>query len=100
MKNGFKIYWTDSAVYELENAFNYLETYFGEVELKKLASEVEKIQKLIISKPMLFPLSNTQGVRRVVVKKYNTLYYRIIGDTIEVISFYINRKNPQNRILK
>jgi hypothetical protein len=51
--------------------------------------------------PNLFQSSDIKkDVRRVVVAKYNTMYYRTKGNTIEIISFFSNRQNPKRRELK
>lgn len=43
-----------------------------------------------------FLLSDFIGIRKVVIKKFNTLYYRQKEDRIEIISFFSNRQNPGN----
>ena len=37
---------------------------------------------------------NALEVRKAVILKYNTLYYRIKKNTIEILSFFSNRQNP------
>jgi plasmid stabilization system protein ParE len=97
MENGFKIEWTDHALSELSETYEYLESNFTEGELNKLSIEIQKTIKLISINPSLFPYSKSKSVRRAVILKYNTLYYRLRGNTIEVISFFNNRKNPSSR---
>jgi hypothetical protein len=46
MKSGFKVYWTDFALTELENTVQYLESNFSEKELKTLAQEIEHTEIL------------------------------------------------------
>jgi hypothetical protein len=41
-----------------------------------------------------------KDVRRVIVAKLNTLYYRVNGESIEIISFFSNRQNPKRRKIK
>ncbi len=38
MKSGYKIYWTDNALAELKETFEYLEKNWTEKELKNLSS--------------------------------------------------------------
>jgi plasmid stabilization system protein ParE len=98
MKSGFKVYWTDFALTELENTVQYLESNFSEKELKTLAQEIEHTVSLISMNPMLFQESNTKkGVRKVVVSKYNNMYYHITKNRIEIISFFSNRQNSVKR---
>ncbi|MVN20665.1 type II toxin-antitoxin system RelE/ParE family toxin [Mucilaginibacter arboris] len=101
MKNGYKIFWTDYALNELEQTITYLEENWTEKELRNLASKIEETLELLSQNPNLFQRSEIKkDVRRAVVLTHNTLYYRINGDTVEVISFFSNRQNPKKRKLK
>lgn len=99
MKSGYKLLWTDHALAELESAFQYVEANFSEKELKSLASELDKVLALIRQNPNLFPVSEIKVVHRVIVKKFNNLYYLVKGDTIVILSFFSNRQNPDSKIL-
>ncbi len=70
-----------------------------EKELNKLAYEIEQFVTLISNNPNMFPVSDTKDIRKVVIKKYNTLYYRILTDKVEILSFFSNRQNPDKRKL-
>ena len=49
--------------------------------------------------PELFQISRAKkDVRRAVVTKHNSLYYR--NKTIEILSFFSNRKNPKELDLR
>lgn len=95
MKNGYEILWTNNALKELAQTFEYLELNFSEKELRKLSTEIEKIVGLISQNPTLFSLFDSKNVRKVVILKYNSMYYRVNGDAIEIISFFSNRQSPQ-----
>ena len=99
MPSGYKIFWTDHALRELTDTYEYLEVYFTERELKKLSSEIDRTLRLISQNPNLFPLSESKGVRRVVVRKFNTMYYREKGNCLEILSFFSNRQSPDKRKL-
>ncbi|WP_445736495.1 type II toxin-antitoxin system RelE/ParE family toxin [Mariniflexile sp.] len=94
MESGYKILWTDHALKELYETYQYLELYFTERELKKLSSELDRTLRLISQNPYLFPMSELNGVRGVVIKKFNTLYYREYQNSIQILSFFSNRQNP------
>jgi plasmid stabilization system protein ParE len=82
---------------ELTGAYEYLEIHFSERELKKLSVEIDKTLKLISQNPSLFPLSESHGIRRVTIKKFNTMYYREKKNHVEILSFFSNRQNPDKR---
>ena len=97
MGNGYEILWTNHALTELAKSYEYLESSFTERELNNLSKAIDKTLSLISHNPNLFPVSEIKGVRRVVILKFNTMYYREINNRIEIISFFSNRNNPQKR---
>lgn len=101
MTNGYKILWTDFALSELESTIEYLEENWTQKELRNLAVEIEETLNLLSHNPNLFQASDIKKeIRRVVVAKHNTLYYRLKNNTIEIISFFSNRQSPKKRKLK
>ena len=100
MTNGYKILWTDFALSELEKTIEYLEENWTERELRNLAVEIEETLNLLSHNPNLFQASDIKKeIRRVIVAKHNTLYYRVNNNTIEIISFFSNRQSPKKRKL-
>lgn len=100
MTNGYKIFWTDFALSELEKTLEYIEENWSEKELRNLALKIEKTLLLLSHHPNLFQASDIKKeIRRVVVTKQNTLYYRVKDNNIEVISFFSTRQNPKKRKL-
>ena len=101
MKSGYRILWTDFALSELEKTIEYLEENWTEKELRNLATKLEEILSLISQNPNLFQASEIKkDIRRVVILIHNTLYYRIVNDQIEIISFFSNRQSPKKRKLR
>lgn len=95
MKSGYNIKWSDHALAELKRTFEYIEDNWTERELNKLSTEIDKTITLISKNPELFQVSNFKiGVRRAIVAKYNSMYYRKKKDIIEILSFFSNRQNP------
>lgn len=94
MKSDYKIAWTDHALEELGQTFQYLQLNFSEKEISRLANKIESVLRDISKYP---ESSQQKGVRRAVVAKFNTLYYRINvnKNQIEILSFFSNREDPQ-----
>ena len=97
MKSGYKILWTEHALSELEKTIAYLESNFSAKQLEKLANKIESIISLISQNPHLFPKSDKKGIYRVTILKFNTMYYRIQDESIEILSFFSNRQHPKKR---
>ncbi len=96
MKNGYNIFWTDFALKELENTIEYIEQNWSEKEIKNLAEKLEETLNLISKNPDIFQVSEfKKDVRRVVVLKFNTIYYRLNNNQIEILSFFSNRQDPK-----
>jgi len=99
MKSGHRIVWTDNALDELRRTLHYLESSFSEKEINRLANKIESVLRNISKYPELYPETiERDGVRRAVVAKFNTMYYRvnISNDQIEILSFFSNRESPKN----
>ena len=95
MANGYKVFWTERALTELEQVEAYLIEHWTEKELKRLFKHIELTIQLISDNPQIFSESDKKnGVRRVVILKLNSLYYRINESQIEVLAFHANRKRP------
>ena len=99
MKGGYKILWTDHALSELEKTIEYVKSNFSNKQVEKLSQKIESIVYLISQNPALFSKSHQQGIYKVTILKFNTMYYRIQGDNIEILSFFSNRQDPQKRKL-
>lgn len=97
MKSGYKIYWSDNALNELKNTIEYLEQNFSDKEIKRLVQKLEHTIQLLSKNPHIFPESEFKNIHRAVVLKYNSLYYRIKGNKIEILSFFSNRQSPNKR---
>ena len=97
MKNGYKILWTQHALNELQITFEYLEKNWSKKSMKNLAKEIEKVVELIASNPEIFPSTEiSEKIRRAVISKHNTLFYRINKSNVEILSFFFNKRNPEN----
>jgi len=99
MTSGYNILWTDYALEELEKTIEYLEINFTEKEIKKLAKKTDSVLELISINPLIFPKSQNKDIYKVVILKFNTLYYRITETDVEILSFFSNRQNPKEENL-
>jgi plasmid stabilization system protein ParE len=85
------------ALEELRATLEYLEDQFSQKEIQRLAREIERITKLISQNPNLFTLSDIMKVRKVVILRFNSMYYRVEGNQVQILSFFSNRQNPKTR---
>ena len=101
MRNGYKIVWSDEALENLEKIIHYLESNWTEKELKRFFSRLEKRIRLISQRPQIFPESQAKSsIKKSVLSKQTTIYYKIGKDTVEIVTFFDNRQNPEKLKLK
>ena len=94
MEKGFEILWTDLALEELSETVEYLKREFSQKEIDNLGDEIERISSIISQNPNIFPHSDRLQTRKAVILKFYTLYYRIMNDKIEIVSFFSNKQSP------
>lgn len=90
------IIWSPSAVKDFEHVLDYLkENWSNEVTLKFL-DEIEILISFISKQPKQFPLINKKlKVRKCVITKHNTLFYRENKEFIELLRIFDTRQNPK-----
>jgi plasmid stabilization system protein ParE len=96
MNTGLTIEWTAEAQNRLNAVFDYLESYWTPREVKKFAQRLDEALSLIIKFPFIYPASRQNSmVRRCVLTKQTSLYYKIDAEKILVITLFDNRQNPK-----
>lgn len=99
MISGYRFFWTDHALRELDSTIEYLRSNFSDAEIARLARSKETTLSTIRKNPMMYPRSEKSGgIRRAVVLRFNTLYYRVNSDEqcIEVLSFFSNSRDLES----
>ncbi|PTN08949.1 type II toxin-antitoxin system RelE/ParE family toxin [Mangrovibacterium marinum] len=100
MKSGYKIFWTDHALSELQLHLAYIENNWTKMEIKNFAHQLDHVIELISHNPSLFQATKqNKNVRRAVIHKHFTLYYQTKKRRIEILALFGNRQNPRKRKL-
>jgi len=96
MKNTFKIIWTNRALSDLKNIVTYLEENWTVKEIQKFARLLDlQLNRLVIN-PFLSPESNKyKKIRKSVLNRQISIYYRINNFEIHIITLFDNRQNPE-----
>jgi plasmid stabilization system protein ParE len=95
MTSGYKVIWSQRASRDLNGIQDYLESKWTEKEIRGFFRNLEKHLELIRENPKLYPAADKwKEVRRCVLSKQTSLYYRIKSRTIEIITLFDNRQNP------
>jgi plasmid stabilization system protein ParE len=97
MREIFNVTISQRAQDNLINILYYLEVNWSERIKTGFLKRLIKLIGYIKENPYLFPISEYgQDVRRCMITKHNILYYRIINNTIEIITIHDVRQNPDN----
>ncbi len=91
-----KVTISDRAEQNLDNIVGYLEKEWSvrvrDKFLEVLKTKIEQISRM----PQMYePSSKRKTVRRCVVSKQTSLYYRVRKEEIEIITIQDNRRNPK-----
>ncbi len=90
------IKWSSLADDDFAKLLEYLEIRWNKNVSLKFITKLDFCVDLIHKNPNQFPIFNTQlQIRKCVVTKQNTLYYRETKSRIEILRLYDTRQNPE-----
>ena len=93
--NKYPIVWSDEAVKNKESITRYIQKHWSEKEVQNFFRKLDKRITLISMHPRLFPKSEIfYEVRRSVLNKQTSIYYKFENDTVKILYIFDNRKNP------
>lgn len=92
-----KIRWSEEASASLNELYDYLEAEWTEKVLIAFSKNLEEKLKLISERPSLYKASKRlEGSRECIVSKHNTIFFIEKKDYVYIVSFWDNRRNPEN----
>jgi plasmid stabilization system protein ParE len=95
------IVWTPQATDSYMDNVDYLRIHWDEEVIENFIAKVESVFDVIALMPYAFPApGQDKTVRKCILIKQISLYYRVRTQHIELITFWHNRKNPQRLTLK
>lgn len=91
-----KVIWSPASEEDLYNILEYLQLHWNQTVITKFINRIDDSVGLILLDPEMFPLINKQlNIRKLVVTKHNTLYYRIAKNkNIEIVRLFDSRQDP------
>ncbi len=96
-----QIIWSPSSEKDFEDILDYLSRKWSKNVAYQFIIKTEILLNQIANNPKQFPIINKQlNVRKCVLTKHNSLYYKITTNHIEIIRIYDTRQNPNDLILK
>ena len=92
-----QIIWSPLSVKDLDEVLDYLDNEWEEKVATRYIDLIEEFIHQISVNPKQFPLIHRRKkIRKCVITKHNSLYYREQKMKIDILRIYDNRKNPEN----
>jgi plasmid stabilization system protein ParE len=89
-----QIIWSDEAVADYHQNIDYLEKEWSSQVVIEFIEDVEAAIELIKSHPALYPLTDYQEIRKAVIRKQITLFFKVKDKQVHLIRFWNNYQNP------
>ncbi|MDX2003249.1 MAG: type II toxin-antitoxin system RelE/ParE family toxin [Chitinophagales bacterium] len=86
--------WSHEAESKLNEILAHLVANWSEKEALKFLLKTERVVSLILKRPLLYPLFK-QDIRKAVITKQVTLYYKTKGKTLLIVTLFDNRQHPK-----
>lgn len=92
---GLRVEWAEEAKSEFRKLLMYLTSYWGERVAMQFYEVVEKSLSQIAVFPFMHPCI-VENIRRCILSKQTSLYYRVDSDCVQVLTIWDNRRNPKD----
>ena len=87
---------SERAENNLDNIVNYLLIEWNEKVKDFFLVRLKKIVNLLSINPYMFQeYSKKKRIRKCLITKHNAMYYRIVENTVEIITIHDSRRNPK-----
>jgi len=90
------IIWAPLSEFDLENILDYLQKEWNQEVIIMFLDKIENLMQQISINPKQFPLINAKRkIRKCVITRHNTLFYREKKDFVEVLRIFDTRQDPK-----
>jgi plasmid stabilization system protein ParE len=91
------VVWTQEAKDSFNENVFFLEREWNEAAIENFIERTDQCIAAIEKHPLLYPVINKKkGTHKCLITKQVSLYYRCRGNTVELITFRNNYRNPKN----
>ncbi len=92
----YPIVWSPKAKSEFVEILEFVESQFGSESAADCVLLVEAMTEKIAVFPLMFPSFGQHKIRKAVVQKNLSIFYRFHRDQIDVLKIWDNRQNPED----
>ena len=92
-----KIIWSPASLEEYAEILGFVEDNFGIDAALKFLDKTDAVIDSIAIFPTMFPASKLRkDVRKAIITKHNSVYYRFNKEEVQLLHFWDNRQNPKS----
>jgi len=96
MQSGYKLFWSDRALDDLQNIINYLNEKWTQKEIRNFVRRLDMRLELISGNPRLFPkTAKRKNIRRSVLTKHTVIYYQATENSVTIVTLFDPRQHPK-----
>jgi len=90
------IVWSDNSKVDISNLVLYLKLEWGKEIADDYITLIDELIQQFAIFPKMYPMIHKRKkIRKCVVSKHNTIYYREKRDFIEIVNVFDTRQNPE-----
>ena len=90
-----EVIWSPSAEEDFESILDYLQINWNDRIINRLINKVDDTINLILEDYKIFQIINEElQIRKTVISKQNTLYYREKNGKLEIVRLFDSRQDP------
>jgi plasmid stabilization system protein ParE len=90
-----EVIWSDEAIGDYQQNIDYLLREWSEQVAIEFVEDVEGVIELIKIHPELYPLTDYQAIRKAVISKQVTLFFKSNRREINLIRFWNSYQDPK-----
>lgn len=91
-----QVIWTDTASNDYLSNIEYLLNKWSESSATSFINEVDAIIELLKVNPNAFPETDYLQIRKAVIRKQISLFYKVINGNIYLLRFWNTYQNPES----
>ncbi|MEM6319909.1 MAG: type II toxin-antitoxin system RelE/ParE family toxin [Bacteroidota bacterium] len=92
-----QVIWSPASKEEYAVILGFIEDNFGENAALKFLDKTDTVIDGIATFPSMFPPSKLRkDVRKAVITKHTSVYYRYNREEVQLLHFWDNRQNPES----
>ncbi len=90
-----QVKWSDEAVADYHHNIDFLIGEWSVQVAVEFIEDVETVIGLIQIHPELYPITDYREIRKAVIRKQITLFFKVEDSAIHLIRFWNNYQNPE-----